>query len=213
MINNERIVIVGFGELAKELISWMIESRLFIKIEERLFFIDDKENKNFCINNIKVTCLGKISEFFPAKEDKLYLGIADPKIKFKIVNELIKRKANFQSFIHPSVILSPSAEYGKGCIIFPYSVCSYNSKLNDFITVNTHSAIGHDVFIDSFCTISSFVDLTGNVHLGKRVLVGSGARFLPKVKIGKDSLVGLGAIIYKSLPSGKTAYANPSKII
>ncbi len=213
MINNERIVIVGFGELAKELISWMIESRLFNKIEERLFFIDDKENKNFCINNIKVICLGKISEFFPTNKDKLYLGISDPKIKFKIVNQLIKRKANFQSFIHPSVIISPSSEHGKGCIIFPYSVCSNNSKLNDFITVNTHSAIGHDVLIESFCTISSFVDLTGNVHLGKRVLVGSGARFLPKVKIGEDSLVGLGAIVYKSVPRGKTAYANPSKII
>lgn len=213
MNNSKRLIIVGCGDLAKELLNWMIESNLFEKIETKLFFIDDLENKDFYIKNIKIICLGKINEFVPRNGDKLYLGIADPKSKFRIIKQLDKNKAEFNSFIHPSAIISPTSKIGRGCIVFPYSVCSNNSQINDFVTVNLHSAIGHDVLVDSFSTISSFVDLTGYVNVGEKVLIGSGAKFLPKVKIGKESTIGAGAIIFKSIPNGKTAYCNPARIL
>ena len=213
MNNFERLVIIGCGDLAKELINWMIHSELYENIGERLFFIDDIQNKNFYVNNLEIIYLGKICNVSLDKKDKFYLGISDPKVKFRVVNQLTEKKAYFESFIHPSAIVSPSSKIGKGCIIFPYSVCSNNSQLKDFITLNTHSAVGHDAFVDSYCTISSMVDLTGNVVLGKRVLVGSGARFLPKVQIGEDSIVGAGAIVYRSIPKGKTIYSRPSKIL
>ena len=83
-----------------------------------------------------------------------------------------ERNAKFNSFIHPSAIIARTSKIGRGCIIFPYSVCSCNSNLSDFITINLHSAVGHDVSIDSFTTVSSFVDLTGKVKVGKEVLIG-----------------------------------------
>ncbi len=213
MFNFERLVIIGCGDLAKELINWMIQSELFENIRDRLFFIDDIQDKNFYVNNLEIIYLGKICDFSLDKTDKFYLGISDPKVKFRVVNQLTEKNAFFESFVHPSAIVSPTSKIGKGCIIFPNSVSSNNSQLKDFVTVNTHSAIGHDVFVNSYCTISSMVDLTGKVVLEKRVLVGSGARFLPKVQIGEDAIVGTGAIVYRSISKGKTLYATPSKIL
>ena len=72
MNNFERIVIVGCGDLAKELVSWMIHSELYERIGERLFYIDDLHNKDFYVNKIKINYLCSVSKFVPEKKDKLY---------------------------------------------------------------------------------------------------------------------------------------------
>ncbi len=213
MTNFERIVIVGGGSLAKELITWMIDSNFLNNAERKIFFIDDNYSNDIFLSEVKINYLGSIKDFYPLENDYLYLGISNPKKKRKIVELMDERNAKFNSFIHPSAIIAQTSKIGRGCIIFPYSVCSCNSNLSDFITINLHSAVGHDVSIDSFTTVSSFVDLTGKVKVGKEVLIGSGARFLPSVMIGDCSLIGAGAIIYKSVPKGKTAYSQPSKLL
>lgn len=213
MNNSGRLIIVGCGSFAKELILWMIDSKSFNSIEKRLFFIDDNHTEDLFLNEIKITSLGKIRDFIPINSDCLYLGVANPKDKFKIIQLMEKRNAKFNSFIHPTAIIAKTSKIGKGCIVFPYSVCSHNSCLNQFVSVNLHSAIGHDVFVDSYSTISSFVDLTGKVIVGKKVLIGSGARFLPSIRIGAESLIGAGAIVFKSVPKGKTAYCQPAKFL
>ena len=213
MHDSGRIVIIGCGSFAKELIIWMIDSNLFKDIESRLYFVDDKFKDDFFIKNIKISSLGEIKNFKPFQNDSLYLGISKPKDKSKIVQLMDSRNARFESFIHPTALIASTCSIGRGCIIFPYSVCSDNSNLKEFISINLHSAIGHDVSVDSFSTISSFVDLTGKINVGKRVMIGSGARFLTSVKIGEDSLIGAGAIIFKSIPKGKTAYCQPAKIL
>ena len=210
---EERIIIVGGGSLAKELITWLIKANIHKNIDQRLFYIDDDLNEEIHLENISIKCLGKIRDIVPENDDKFYLGIANPIIKAKIVGFLDKKKANFCTFIHPSAIITKTTKIGRGCLIFPFSICSCNSILKDFITVNLHSAIGHDTVINSFTTISSFVDITGKVKIGEKVIIGSGARLLPSIKIGDLCTIGAGAILYRSVPQGKTAYCNPAKLL
>lgn len=208
-----RLIIVGGGSLAMELVAWIINANIYKNVKSRLFFIDDKIKNDIYINNIKIQYLGKIKSIFPKNDDKFFLGIADPNIKSKVVHVLDEKKVNFCTFIHPTAIIAENAEIGRGCLLFPYSICSFNTKLKEFITVNLHTAIGHDVVINSFTTISSLVDLTGKVHIGKNVFIGSGARFLPSVRVGNCCKIGAGATVYHSVPSGKTAYTIPAKIL
>ncbi|WP_288260238.1 acetyltransferase [uncultured Prochlorococcus sp.] len=211
--NKERIIIVGGGSLAIELISWILNSDIFDNIEKRLFFIDDFISEDINLDSIKVKFLGKIKDIIPKDDDKFYLGIANPLKKSEIVKILDEKKVNFCTFIHPSAIISNTTKIGKGCVIFPFSICSSNSNLQNFITINVHTAVGHDVGIGPFTTLSSFVDVTGKVQLGEKVMVGSGARFLPSIKIGDNCTIGAGATVYHSVPNGKTAYCKPAKLI
>ena len=211
--DKERLIIIGGGSLAMELANWIIHSNIYKNIYRRLFFIDDKINNDLYINKIKIQYLGKIESIYPKDNDKFFLGIADPNIKSKVVKALDAKKVNFCSFVHPTAIIAENTKLGRGCLLFPYSICSFNSKLSEFITVNIHTAIGHDVFINSFTTISSFVDLAGKVEIGKNVFIGSGARCLPSVKVGNYCKIGAGATVSYSLPEGKTAYTIPAKIL
>ena len=211
--NEERIIIVGGGSLATELISWILNANIFKSIEKRLFFIDDSINNDIYLENIKVKFLGKINDIIPRKDDKFFMGIANPLIKSEIVDFLEKKKVNFCSFIHPTAIITKTAKIGKGCLIFPFCICSYNSDLKDFTTINTHTAIGHDAVIGSFTTLSSFVNVTGKVLIGEKVMVGSSAKFLPSIKIGDFCTIGAGATVYNSVPKGKTVYCSPAKIL
>jgi len=208
-----RLIIVGGGSLAMELVSWIINADIYINIKRRLFFLDDKVTSDIYIDNLKIKYLGKINSIVPKDDDKFFLGIADPTMKSKVVKLLDEKKANFCSFIHPTAIVAESAELGRGCLLFPYSICSFNTKLKEFVTINLHSAIGHDVLINSFTTISSFVDLTGKVEIGKNVFIGSGARVLPSINIGDCCKIGAGATVYYSVPKDKTAYTIPAKIL
>ena len=213
MNQMKRIIIVGGGSLAKELISWMIDSNEISFDQDNIFFIDDNLKNDFYISKLKIKYLSNINDCEPRNDDIFYLGISNPEKKSEIVKGLLKKRAIFSKFIHPSVIISSTSKIGNGTLIFPYSICSYESVIGDFVTINLHSAIGHNVLVNSYSTISSFVDLTGNVVLGERVMVGSGARFLPSVKIGDSSKVGAGAIVMRSIPRGKTAYCQPAKLI
>ena len=210
---KKRLVIVGAGSLAMELVSWMIESKKFEEISNRLFFIDDKVNEDINIDSYQVTYLGKIKDYKPETCDDFYLAIANPEQKSSVVKVLEDKNAVFKKFIHPSVIIAPNAKIGKGCILFPYSICSFNSNLKEFITINLHSVVGHDVFVDSFSTLSSFVDLTGKVKVGKKVMIGTGAKFLPEVQIGDSALIGAGSVILRSIPKNKTTYCFQTKIL
>tara|TARA_B100000886_G_scaffold339163_1_gene303812 strand:- start:4694 stop:5338 length:645 start_codon:yes stop_codon:yes gene_type:complete len=208
-----RLIIVGAGSLGMELITWMIDSKIYNELNKRLYFIDDYADKDIHYNKINIKYLGKIDQYQPQKNDNCYLAIANPKHKSHIVKILDEKKANFKSFIHPSVKISPTTKIGRGCIIFPFSICALNSKLNDFIMVNHYSVVGHDVFVDSFTTISSFVALNGNVSIGEKVFIGCGAKFLPNVKIGDSTLIGAGSLICSSIPNNKTVYCQPAKIL
>tara|TARA_B100000212_G_scaffold158687_1_gene119178 strand:- start:83 stop:715 length:633 start_codon:yes stop_codon:yes gene_type:complete len=209
----ERIIIIGGGSLAQELITWMIDSKIFVDLEKRLFYIDDYLKDDIFLQNFKISYLGKIKDLKIEKNDKFYLGISEPKLKSKIVTLLEKKEINFCKFIHPSAIIANSAKIGKGTLIFPYSICSCNTSIGEFVTVNLHSAIGHDASIKSFSTISAFVDITGKVEIGEKVFIGSGARFIPSIKIGDFCKIGAGSTVYHSVPEGKTIYCNPAKTL
>ena len=215
-MNNDcdgRLIIVGAGSLGMELITWMIDSKIYEELNERLYFIDDYLDKDIQYSEINIKFLGKIREYEPHQNDNCYLAIANPEHKSQIIKALDDKKANFESFVHPSVKISPTTKIGRGCILFPYSICALNSTLSEFIMVNHYSVVGHDVFVDSFTTISSFVALNGNVSVGKKVFIGCGAKFLPKVKIGDSVLIGAGSLICRSIPNNKTVYSQPAKIL
>ena len=64
----------------------------------------------------------------------------------------------------------------------------------EFVSLNAHAALGHDVQIGAFSTLSAYVDLTGAVKVGRCAFFGTGSRVMPNLSIGDNCVIGAGAV-------------------
>lgn len=208
---SKRLIIVGVGDLGKEVLGWMHLSGFLSRFGSHCF-IDDNIN---CLktNGHELTYLGNIDSFYPMDGDELIVTIASPISRSKVVEKLLSHGCIFSSYIDPSVRISSSSRVGQGCVILPYSLISNDSVIGDFSIINCHSSIGHNVSIGSFVSISAHVDIMGHCEVWDNVFMGSGSRVLPTKRIGEFATIGAGATAARSVPPGKTLYAPLSKLL
>lgn len=207
---KKRLILVGGGAFARELINWA--EQLDGSIRENLIagFLDD----NPCALDdfgYKIPYLGRIEDFYPNERDELLMAIGDPFQK-KLIFEMFKKKnGKFSQLIHSTAIIANTAQLGEGVVICPHSFISADAIVGDVVTINGCSSIGHDVIVGSFCTLSSHVDLTGWVNVDECVFFGSGATVLPRVKISLGARIGAGAVVVRSVAENEVMYAQPAK--
>lgn len=208
---SKRLIIVGAGDLGKEVLGWMQLSGFLSRFSCHCF-IDDNIS---CLktNGYELTYLGNIDGFYPMVGDELIATVASPNSRSTIVEKLLSHGCIFSSYIDPSVLLSSSSSVGQGCIILPYSLISNDSVIGSFSIINCHSSIGHNVSIGSFVSISAHVDIMGHCEVSDNVFMGSGSRVLPTKRIGEFATIGAGATAARSVPPGKTLYAPLSKLL
>jgi sugar O-acyltransferase (sialic acid O-acetyltransferase NeuD family) len=207
-----RTIIVGAGGFGRELINWASDCHQAGLLNPVAGLIDDDPN---VLNGFGygVGLLGTTTDFVPASGDHLLMAISAPAIKERVAGVLTTRGGRFASLIHPRAVVAGSARIGEGAILCPLSLISADAEVGKFCTINAMSSVGHDVRLGDYSTLSAHVDLTGLVSVGRSVMIGSGAKVLPKVRIGDNATIGAGAIVYRSVPSGRTAYATPAKML
>lgn len=199
----KQLVIVGAGSFGREVLSWCRS----VPQGTPVVGVLDDDGKSV----LDLPYLGSTADYVPSPSQELLVAIADPQGRSRVVARLRERGAVFASFIHPTAVLAGAVQVGQGCILCPLSLVSTGASLEDFVILNVHSSVGHDVKVGEFSTLSSHVDLTGGVSLGRRVSVGSSACVLPEVAVGDDSVIGAGAVVVRDVSAGSTVYAQPAK--
>ena len=158
-----------------------------------------------------VGCIGSIVDFVPRDGQSLLLAVGSPKAKRDLAESLMARGAEFATLIHPTAVVAATARVGKGTILCPHAVVSANAEIEEFVTVNICSSVGHDARVGRYSTLSAHVDLTGGVVLGSAVSIGSGARVLPGRQVGEGATIGAGAIVMRNVREHTTVYAPAAK--
>ncbi|WP_233234742.1 acetyltransferase [Bordetella sp. LUAb4] len=207
---TERLILVGGGAFARELINWTQDAMDAAGKPGVAGFLDVSPNAldGFSYG---VPWLGDIDDYVPQEGDRFVMAIGDPVGKRTVARKLRAKGARFATIVHPTAIVARSAKLGEGVVVCPLSIVSADAQVGDLVAINSHCGIGHDVRIGDFSTLSGFIDLTGWVQVGEAVFFGSGARVLPKTKIGDEARIGAGAIIMRAVPAGVTMYAPPAK--
>lgn len=205
-----RIILVGCGAFARELINWVDDLVDLGKSSPVAGFLDDNP-KALDGFPYSVPYLGTISDFVPQAGDLLLMAIGNPQAKKRLYAELKGKGASFAQMIHPSAVIARSARLGEGVVVCPQSFVSADVVVGDLCAINGNASVGHDVRLGSFSTLSSHVDLTGWVQVEECAFFGSGARVLPKLKIGSGARVGAGAVVMRSVPADTVVYAPPAK--
>lgn len=205
-----RIILVGCGAFARELINWVDDLVDLGKSNPVAGFLDENP-KALDGFPYSVPYLGSISAYIPQAGYQLLMAIGDPHAKKTLYAELKGKGASFAQLIHPSAVIARSARLGEGVVVCPQAFVSADAVVGDLCAINGNASVGHDVRLGSFSTLSSHVDLTGWVQVEECAFFGSGARVLPKLKIGSGARVGAGAVVMRSVPADTVVFAPPAK--
>lgn len=205
-----RLVLVGGGAFAREVICWIEHVRTCQPLPADIGFID-RHAQVLDGDRYRVEFLGTIEEFQPQSTDLLVMGIGDPAAKQRVSGMLRDRGGRFATIVHPSAVLAATASVDEGAIICPHALVSADGKVGQLVAVNTLSSVGHDVRVGAFSTLSSHVDLMGGVEVGEAVFFGSGARAFPGTRIGEGAKIGAGATLMRNVAAGATMYGPTAK--
>lgn len=207
---TERLILVGGGDFARELINWTDDLVDLGKSIPVTGFLDDNPDalKGF---QYPVAYLGSIQSYVPQPGDRLLMAVGNPKVKKTLFADMKSRGCHFSTLIHPSAVVARTARLGEGVVVCPQAFISADATVGDLCAINGSASVGHDVKLGSFATLSAHVDLTGWVQVDECVFFGSGARVLPKVKIAAGARIGAGAVVMRSVPADAVVYAPPAK--
>lgn len=209
-VTTERLILVGAGAFARELISWAEHAAAANGTPVISAFLDASaaalDGFDYALDYA-----GTIDDYRPREGERLVMAIGDPAAKKRISAELTARGARFAQVIHPTAVIARTAKLGTGVVVCPQVVVSADAVVGDFVALNTMSSVGHDVEIGAYTTVSAHVDLTGSVKVGEACFFGSGARVVPKVTIGAEARIGAGATVLRKVPANAVMYTAPAK--
>lgn len=119
--------------------------------------------------------------------------------------------ASIVTIIHPSVVVSPHARVGAGCVIFAGAVVNAGGVVGDGVILNTACSVDHDCVLADYVHVSPGAHLAGNVDVGTRSWIGIGANVRQGVKVGSDAIVGAGAAVVTDVGHGQCVVGVPAR--
>ena len=108
-------------------------------------------------------------------DGKTLLRASNPKLAFAKAATLLVPPAPIATGIHPTAVISPTAQLAKGVAVGPYAVIEENVKVGEGTEIGAFSFIGRDAQLGSHCRLYPRVTLYAGARLGDRVILHSGA--------------------------------------
>lgn len=210
----KQIVIVGAGGFGRETLA-LVNDLNKIKAEwEVLGFIDDnKELHGKKLNG--TTILGGMEWLKQHDNSDLVCvcAVGDCETRMQVVNKLKQLGVQFQTLVHPSVIVSDYVILGEDVIVCAGVILTVNITIGSHTHINLNCTIGHDAIIENFCTLNPGVSISGNDHVHEGVYIGTGATLIQGINIGRSTTIGAGSVVIDDVPDNVVVAGVPAKTI
>lgn len=205
------IIIVGAGALGQEL-AWLIEEINDNKPEWNIKgFLDD-----FAFDNKKkildYPVLGKYDDYNLFSNCYFILGFGDARLREKTIKKINNEEIKWATLISPTVRVHKSNKIGKGVVIGRYTDLTVNCTIHDFVMLNIHVVLGHEVSVGEFSIISPNVTVNGGGRIGKVCQIGANA-FIKDIEVGDYSIVGASSCVVKNVDPESIVGGVPAKVI
>lgn len=206
-MTKKDLYIVGAGGLGREVAAMVNHCSLLSMLYRVRAFVDDRVSASV-VDGIPVeNDIDKTLSELPT-ETCCALAIGDSRVRKDVFERIKNESLRWPNLIHSSVrVLDPnSIEKGQGVILAAGTTLTTGIRVGDFVFINLHCTVGHDVQLDAFTSVMPGAHLSGGVVCGESSYIGSGAVLLNNVKIGPKSVVGAGAVVRNDVaPETKVA--------
>jgi sugar O-acyltransferase (sialic acid O-acetyltransferase NeuD family) len=209
--NRKKLYLIGAGNFGREMESWLELLPGFYEEWEIKGYLDQNPNAlNGFPSDYKV--VGSPLEYPFQRADYILLCLTKSSAK-KNISQALKGKVNFFTYVAPSVTIGKYTTIGEGSIIAPNSVVTTNVRIDQFVTINCGTQIGHDCVVGKFSSLMANVDLGGGVRLGENVFMGTNSTIIPQRSIADNIIIGAGSIVFKNLSRPGTYLGNPATLL
>lgn len=141
------------------------------------------------------------------------VAVGDCTARQRLIEKLRAGGHALASILHPSAVVSPSAQLGAGVFVGPLAVVNALATLADGVIVNSGAIVEHHNQLGACSHIAPGATLAGGVSVGAFSLVGAGASVRPRIRIGTRVTVGAGAAVVNDIADGLTVAGVPAKAI
>jgi len=194
------VIIIGAGGHAAEIDEYIAYNN---KVSGKgginvIGFLDDNPD-NYARYGFSAPLLGGATDHKVIKGQGYIIGIAGIEFRRFFVKKFIDEGAHFESLIHGSAYISPSASLGEGIIIGPNANIGPNAVIGNYTLVNARCSIGHDTRIGDFNLISPNVCFSGFSSVGDENLFGINCATLPGTSIGSRNKIAAGMVMDQNI--------------
>jgi sugar O-acyltransferase (sialic acid O-acetyltransferase NeuD family) len=162
-------------------------------------FLDDAAPDAERCDAVGLKHLGPINQRLTAPRAEhqpcIHAAVGDAALRRKWLDLAEGRPA--PPIVHPSAVVSPSAELGEGVFIGQRAVVNARVRLGRGVIVNTGAIVEHDCVIGDFAHLAPGSVLAGTVGVGESTLIGANATVIPGITIGSQSIIGAGAVVIR----------------
>jgi sugar O-acyltransferase (sialic acid O-acetyltransferase NeuD family) len=225
-INTKRMVILGAGGFAKELLEVVLQFDeegkkegsirfMYQELVHNLHFFDTllKDSPDSVLSKYPILTTNEALAEYLAKHAGFFaLGIGSVPLRKKLYDLGTSLGGNAQTIISPFARIGRNeVVIGEGCTLMTGSVLTASIHIGKGCLINLNCTVGHDTQIGDFCELSPGTHISGGVEIGDFCTFGTGSVVLPKIKIGNYVTVGAGAVVTKDVPDNTTVVGIPAK--
>ena len=167
-------------------------------------FLDDRASGICC----GVPVLGSVGTAENYPEAEFIISIGSNAVRKKIAERLNVRWA---TAIHPSAVISPSANIGEGTVVMANAVVQADAVVGKHCILNTACVVEHENKIGDYVHLSPRAALGGNVIVGSETHIGIGACVRNNITICESCTVGAGAAVVKNLEESGVYIGVPAR--
>lgn len=210
---KEKIVIVGAGHLAKEVIDFINRYELF----DVLGFTVNKDRIEYSgYLGLPIFPIEELENYVDKEKVKLFLAISwyhnMMGLREEKYNEFKNKGFSFANVISPKATIW-TEDIGEGNWILDSVYIGYNAKIGNNNVIRAGSSIEHYSSVGNNCFIASNANFAGHVVLGNRCFVGVSSTVYNQVIIGNKCIIGGGVVIKRNIPDYSLCIIDNSIVI
>lgn len=203
---SDQILIIGAGGHARVVID-VVRAAGFIPVAA----LDPSSVGSSC-NGVEVIGGDELAgSMFEGGLRRAVVAIGDNALRLRIGRRVREIGFALPTIIHPSAVVSPSAEIGDGTVVMPLAIINAAAKIGSIAIINSGAIVEHDCAIGDGAHIAPGSRLGGTVSVGIETLIGIGAVVRPEGSIGNHSVVGAGSTVIGEVASQTVAMGSPAR--